>query len=182
MSPEPLGRGHPPGLHGGRGSDPRDAGPELPHDLGPCRGDVAFKAENLQRTGSFKLRGALAKIAALGEGCAAGVVTGSAGNHGQAVAYAAHERGVPCEVFMPETASIPKVEAAIARGATVRLVGASVDEALAAARQRADEGGLAFVHPFEDPDVIAGQAGSGSSCFNRSPTSRGWSCRSAAAG
>jgi threonine dehydratase len=132
-------------------------------------GTVAFKAENLQRTGSFKLRGALAKIAALGEGCAAGVVTGSAGNHGQAVAYAAQERGVPCEVFMPETASIPKVEAAIARGATVRLVGASVDEALAAARQRADEGGLAFVHPFEDPDVIAGQGGIGLELLQQVP-------------
>src|SRR5213082_3234022 len=62
---------------------------------------VALKAENLQRTGSFKLRGALAKIASLGDECAAGVVTGSAGNHAQAVAYAARARGVPCYVFMP---------------------------------------------------------------------------------
>jgi threonine dehydratase len=118
---------------------------------------VVLKTENLQRTGSFKLRGALSKIAALGEDCAAGVVTGSAGNHAQALAYAARARGVRCEVYMPETAPIAKVEAAIALGATVRLVGVTVDEALVAARERSREGGLAFVHPFDDPDVIAGQ-------------------------
>jgi threonine dehydratase len=118
---------------------------------------VALKAENLQRTGSFKLRGALAKIASLGDACADGVVAGSAGNHAQALAYAARERGVRCEVFMPETASIAKVEAASALGATVHLVGVTIDEALAAARERAEQRGLAFVHPFDDPDVIAGQ-------------------------
>ena len=122
---------------------------------------VALKAENLQRTGSFKLRGALAKIAALGDRCAAGVVTGSAGNHAQAVAYAARARGVRCDVFMPEGAAIAKVEAATALGATVHLVGSTVDECLDAARARAAEGGLAFVHPFDDPDVIAGQGGVG---------------------
>ena len=63
---------------------------------------VALKAENLQRTGSFKIRGALAKIASLGSACEDGVVCASAGNHAQAVAYAARERGVPCSVFMPE--------------------------------------------------------------------------------
>jgi threonine dehydratase len=120
-----------------------------------------LKAENLQCTGSFKLRGALAKIAALGDACANGVVTGSAGNHAQALAYAARERGVRCEVFMPETASISKVEAAAALGATVRLVGATVDEALAAAHRCAKEQRLAFVHPFDDPDVIAGQGSLG---------------------
>ncbi len=118
---------------------------------------VALKAENLQRTGSFKLRGALAKIGSLGAACESGVVCASAGNHGQAVAYAARARGVPCEVFMPETASIAKVEAVIARGARVRLVGATVDESLAAAHESAHESGLAFVHPFDDPQVIAGQ-------------------------
>ena len=122
---------------------------------------VALKAENLQRTGSFKLRGALAKIAALGDRCAAGVVTGSAGNHGQALAYAARARGVGCEVFMPEGATIAKVEAATALGAIVHLVGSTFDECLDAARARAAEGGLAFVHPFDDPDVIAGQGGVG---------------------
>jgi threonine dehydratase len=118
---------------------------------------VALKAENLQRTGSFKLRGALAKIAALGDGCQAGVVTGSAGNHAQAVAYAARTRGVRCEVFMPHAASIGKLEGATALGAEVHLVGDTVDDALAAARERAQSGGLAFIHPFDDPDVVAGQ-------------------------
>jgi threonine dehydratase len=123
---------------------------------------VALKAENLQRTGSFKIRGALAKIASLPDGeCARGVVAGSAGNHAQAVAYAARVRGVPCEVFMPEAAPIAKAEAAAALGATVRLVGATVQESLEAARDRALTGGLAFVHPYDDPEVIAGQGGLG---------------------
>src|SRR5215217_4789351 len=125
-------------------------------------GRIALKAENLQRTGSFKLRGALAKLAALGEaGDAAGVVAGSAGNHGQAVAYAARERGLPCEIVMPEGASITKVEACRAFGARVQLVGGSVDEAIAAARGRAADAGLAFLHPYDDPDVVAGQGGVG---------------------
>ncbi len=123
---------------------------------------VALKAENLQRTGSFKLRGALAKIASLSDAeCARGVIAGSAGNHGQAVAYAARARGVHCEVVMPETAPIAKAEAATSIGAQVRLIGATVHESLAAARERATEGGLAFVHPFDDLDVIAGQGGLG---------------------
>ena len=122
-------------------------------------GTVALKAENLQRTGSFKLRGALSKLAALGEERAAGVVTGSAGNHAQAVAYAARARGLPCDVFMPETAPIAKVEAARGLGAHVQMVGTTVDDALDAARERADEDErIAFVHPFEDLGVIAGQA------------------------
>ncbi len=132
-------------------------------------GTVVMKAENLQRTGSFKLRGALAKIKALGERCTAGVVTGSAGNHGQALAYAADALGVPCEVFMPESASISKVEATMASGATVHLVGVTVDEALAAARERAARGELAFVHPFDDPDVIAGQGGVGLELLRQVP-------------
>jgi threonine dehydratase len=121
-------------------------------------GTVALKAENLQRTGSFKLRGALAKLQALGDRCAAGVVTASAGNHGQALAYAAQARGVRCQVFMPSGAAVAKVEAARELGATVHLVGASVEDALAVARQQAEREGWAFVHPFDDPDVIAGQA------------------------
>jgi threonine dehydratase len=125
-------------------------------------GAIALKAESLQRTGSFKLRGALAKLAALGEdGAVAGVVAGSAGNHGQAVAYAARERGVPCEIAMPEGAALTKVEACRAAGATVRLVPGSVDDAIAAARERAAAGGLAFLHPYDDPDVVAGQGGVG---------------------
>ncbi len=123
-----------------------------------CGGEIVLKAENLQRTGSFKLRGALAKIAALGEGCQAGVVAGSAGNHAQSVAYAARARGVPCEVFMPSDASIAKTDSAAGLGATVHVVDGSVDDCVAKAQERAHEGGLAFVHPFDDLDVIAGQA------------------------
>jgi threonine dehydratase len=125
-------------------------------------GTVVLKAENLQRTGSFKLRGALAKIAALGDdGCAAGVVAGSAGNHAQAVAYAARARGVPCEVYMPAGAAIAKLDACEEFGAIVHLVDGSLDDAVAAARERARDGGLAFIHPYDDPDVIAGQGGVG---------------------
>jgi threonine dehydratase len=130
---------------------------------------VALKTENLQRTGSFKLRGVLAKIAALGDACAAGVVTGSAGNHAQALAYAARARGVRCEVFMPETAAIAKVEAATELGAIVSLVGLTVDESLAAARDRAARAGLSFVHPFDDPDVVAGQGGLGLELLEQVP-------------
>ena len=122
-----------------------------------CGATIALKAENLQRTGSFKLRGALSKLAALGDECASGVVTGSAGNHGQALAYAARVRGVDCEVFMPASAPIAKVEAASALGAEVRLAGEHVIDALAAAEERGREAGLNLVHPFEDLDVIAGQ-------------------------
>jgi threonine dehydratase len=122
---------------------------------------IALKAENLQRTGSFKLRGALAKLSALGDACAAGVVTASAGNHGQAVAYAARARGIPCHVFMPLHAAVAKVEAASELGAEIHLVGESVEESLAAARQHAEQAGMTFVHPFDDPEVIAGQGSLG---------------------
>jgi len=131
---------------------------------------VELKTENLQRTGSFKLRGALAKIASLpAEECARGVVCGSAGNHAQAVAYAARARGVPCEVFMPEAAPIAKAEGAAALGATVRLIGINVDESLAAAHERAAEAGMAFIHPFDDLHVIAGQGGIGLELLKQVP-------------
>ncbi len=133
---------------------------------------VVLKAENLQRTGSFKLRGALAKISALGERCRDGVVTGSAGNHAQAVAYAARARGFRCDVYMPQEASISKIDAATALGANVHLGGASVDESLATARERAERDGLAFVHPFDDPDVVAGQGGLGLELVEQVPDMR----------
>jgi threonine dehydratase len=120
-------------------------------------GDVVLKAESLQRTGAFKIRGALNKLHALGDGCAPGVVCGSAGNHAQALAFAAQARGVACEVFMPDGAPIAKVEATAAMGAHVVMGGQTVDDCLVSARARAEEGGLAFVHPFDDPDVVAGQ-------------------------
>jgi threonine dehydratase len=124
-------------------------------------GVVALKAENLQRTGSFKVRGAAAKLAALGDGCAQGVVAASAGNHDQALAAAAKARGVPCEVYVPSDAPLAKVEAATEQGATVNIGGDSVDECLAMAQARARDGGLAFVHPFDDPDIVAGQGSLG---------------------
>jgi threonine dehydratase len=119
--------------------------------------DVTLKAESLQRTGSFKLRGALNKLAALGEDCARGVTAGSAGNHAWALAQAADARGVPCEVFMPAEAPLSKAEGCSALGAIVHRGGTSVEECVAAARERAREAGMAFVHPFDDPDVVAGQ-------------------------
>src|SRR4051794_4629916 len=125
-------------------------------------GTVVLKAENLQRTGSFKVRGVAAKLEALGEeGCARGVVAASAGNHAQALAAAAATRGVPCEVFVPSDAPMAKVEAARGQGAMVHIGGASVDACLVAALERAESGGLAFVHPFDDPAIVAGQGSLG---------------------
>jgi threonine dehydratase len=122
-------------------------------------GSLALKAENLQRTGSFKLRGALNKLRE--SPGAAGVVAGSAGNHAQSLAYAARTFGVPCEVYMPADASVGKMAAVRAFGAEVHAVGESVDESVELARARAEEAGFLFVHPFDDLDVIAGQAGVG---------------------
>src|SRR4051794_2206513 len=100
-------------------------------------GTIVLKAENLQRTGSFKVRGAAAKLAALGEdGCAAGVVCASAGNHGQGVAAAARARGVACEVFVPADAPLAKVAAAREQGATVTVGGPSIEECIELARER----------------------------------------------
>jgi threonine dehydratase len=125
-------------------------------------GTVVFKAENLQRSGSFKVRGVSAKLAALGQqGCARGVVAASAGNHAQALAAAARARGIACDVYVPSDAPLSKVEAARGQGATVHIGGGSVDDCLIAALERAEADGLAFVHPFDDPDVVAGQGSLG---------------------
>jgi threonine dehydratase len=125
-----------------------------------CGGTVVVKAENLQRTGSFKLRGALNKLRHLEPG-ARGVVAGSAGNHAQSLAYAARSNGLDCEVFMPTGAAVSKVAAVRAFGASVEQRADSVDECVALARAHAQEAGLAFVHPFDDELIIAGQAGVG---------------------
>jgi threonine dehydratase len=117
---------------------------------------VALKAECLQASGSFKLRGALNKLAALG-GSPSGLVTASAGNHGRAVADAARVKGVACTVFMPRDAPVSKVAAVERLGALVHLEGASVEEALELAGECAERTGAALVHPFDDLDVIAGQ-------------------------
>ncbi|MFZ2059042.1 MAG: threonine ammonia-lyase [Acidimicrobiales bacterium] len=118
---------------------------------------VVLKTENLQRTGSFKIRGATAKLAALGEGAWPGIVVASAGNHAQAAAFAARSAGVPCEVYMPAEASISKAEATIGYGASVHLEGDSLDDCVVLAEARALETGLHFVHPFDDPAIVAGQ-------------------------
>ena len=120
-------------------------------------GRVFLKAENLQRTGSFKIRGAVNKLATMTDAeRAAGVVTASAGNHGQALALAAREAGVKATVFMPEDAPMAKVDATRSYGAEVILSGEGFDEAQGAAREL-EAAGATFVHAFEDEAVIAGQ-------------------------
>ena len=119
---------------------------------------VHLKAENLQRTGAFKIRGAVNKIEALDpEERKNGVVTASAGNHGQAVAWAAREEGIEATVFMPAETPMAKVDATRNYGANVELTGHAFEEALQAALERAEATGATFVHAFEDPLVIAGQ-------------------------
>jgi len=120
--------------------------------------EVVLKAENLQRTGSFKVRGAVTRVAALTETeRAAGVVAASAGNHGQAVAWAAREAGIPAAIFVPQDAPMAKVEACRNYAAATELVGATFEDALAAALAYADETGATFVHPYEDETVVGGQ-------------------------
>jgi threonine dehydratase len=122
-----------------------------------ARRPVWLKAENLQRTGSFKIRGAYNRISQLTDSeRAAGVVTASAGNHGQAVAWAARESGVRATVFMPEDAPTAKIEATKSYGADVVLAGLGFDAAAAAAQERV-EAGETYVHAFEDTLVLAGQ-------------------------
>jgi threonine dehydratase len=119
---------------------------------------VYLKAENLQRTGSFKVRGAVNKLSTLGdEQRRAGVIAASAGNHGQAVAWAARQLGVKATVFMPQDAPMAKVDATRNYGAETVLAGAGFDEAVALAATHSEETGATFVHAFEDPVVIAGQ-------------------------
>jgi threonine dehydratase len=119
---------------------------------------VSLKAENLQRTGSFKIRGAVNKIATLsGRERRAGVVAASAGNHGQAVAWAAREAGIKATIFMPQDAPMAKVEPTKNYGAQAELQGANFEEALAAALAFVESKGATFIHPYEDEKVIAGQ-------------------------
>ncbi len=123
-----------------------------------CGREVLLKAENLQRTGAFKIRGAVNRIATLTSAERdAGVVAASAGNHGQAVAWAAREAGIPATVFVPEDAPMAKVEATMNYGARVELAGAGFDDALVDARALCDRTGATFIHAFEDEQVIAGQ-------------------------
>jgi threonine dehydratase len=138
-----------------------------------CAGPVWLKCENLQRTGSFKIRGAYTRIARLDpEQRARGVVAASAGNHGQGVALAARTLGIPATVFMPALAALPKVGATRGYGAEVHLAGDTVDDAIAAATAFAERTGAVLVHPFDHPDVIAGQGTVGLELLEQVPDVR----------
>ena len=123
-----------------------------------CGREVRLKAENLQRTGSFKVRGAVNKLSTLSDDeRAAGVVAASAGNHGQAVAWAARELGMTATIYVPQDAPMAKVEACRNYGATTVMTGLFFEDALTAAEQHVEETGGTFIHPYEDQLVIAGQ-------------------------
>ncbi len=131
---------------------------------------VLLKCENLQRTGSFKIRGAYTRIARLSAAeRAAGVVAASAGNHAQGVALAAALLGVRATVYMPERAALPKVDATRGYGAEVVLTGDTVDDAVVAAGAAAAESGAVLVHPFDHPDVVAGQGTVGLEILDQVP-------------
>src|SRR3954471_10139712 len=133
-------------------------------------GPVRIKAENLQRTGSFKIRGAYLRMSRLSqEDKAAGVVAASAGNHAQGVALAAQMLGIHATVFMPAGAPIPKEKATRGYGAEVRFHGQSVDDALVAARAFAAETGAVLIHPFDHIDIVTGQGTCGLEIVEQCP-------------
>jgi threonine dehydratase len=140
-------------------------------------GPVHLKCENLQRTGSFKIRGAYTRISRLTpEQRAVGVVAASAGNHAQGVALAAQLLHTRATVFMPVSAALPKVDATRNYGAEVRLAGGSVDEALELATEYEAETGAVLVHPFDHPDIVAGQGTVGLEILEQCPeVPRCWS-------
>jgi threonine dehydratase len=136
-------------------------------------GPVYLKCENLQRTGSFKARGAYVRISKLTAAeRARGVVAASAGNHAQGVAFAAALLGTTATVIMPAGAPLPKIEATRGYGAEVILTGESVEDALKAALAYADERGAVFIHPFDHPDVVAGQGTVGMEITEQCPDVR----------
>lgn len=132
--------------------------------------NIYFKLENLQRTGSFKLRGAYNKIAHLSnEKKQAGVIAASAGNHAQGVAYAARELGIPCMIVMPEGAALSKIEATKGYGAEVVLTGETFDQAYQNALLLQQQNQMTFIHPFDDPLVMAGQGTLGLELYKQLP-------------
>ena len=136
-------------------------------------GPVLLKCENLQRTGSFKIRGAYVRIARLSdEERARGVVAASAGNHAQGVALAASLLGCPSTVFMPASAPLPKVAATRAYGAQIRHAGRTVDEALVHAKEFAAQTGAVLIHPFDHHDIVAGQGTVGLELVEQCPDVR----------
>jgi threonine dehydratase len=135
-----------------------------------CGREVRLKAENLQRTGAFKIRGAVNKLATLTAAeREAGVVAASAGNHGQAVAWAARELGVRARIYVPLDAPMAKIEACRNYGAETEITGAYFEDALAAALTDVEETGATFIHPFEDQLVIAGQGTIGLELAEQAP-------------
>jgi threonine dehydratase len=135
-----------------------------------CGREVHLKAENLQRTGAFKIRGAVSRLSLLTpDERAAGVVAASAGNHGQAVAWAARELGVRARIFVPVTAPMAKVEACRNYGAQLELAGADFEDALDAALAYVEESGGTFIHPYEDQFVVAGQGTVGLELLEQEP-------------
>jgi len=148
--------------------------------LTPCRysgflsrltgADVHLKLENLQNTGSFKIRGAFNKLSALTAGeRSRGVIAASAGNHAQGVARAAQQLGMYATILMPEPTPITKVEATKSAGAEVILQGETFDDAMGLAQSLAHERGLTMIHPFDDPAVIAGQGTVGLEMLDQLP-------------
>lgn len=136
-------------------------------------GQVLLKCENLQRTGSFKIRGAYVRLSRLSaDERARGVVAASAGNHAQGVALAAQLLGITATVFMPEGAPIPKANATRGYGADVRFHGESLTEALVAAQEHADATGAVFIHPFDHPDIMSGQGTCGLEILEQAPQAR----------
>ncbi len=135
-----------------------------------CGREVRLKAENLQRTGAFKIRGAVNKLKTLSsDERAAGVVAASAGNHGQAVAWAARELGIRARIFVPDTAPMAKVEACRNYGAETELTGSFFEDAMAAAIAYVEETGGTFIHPYEDQLVVAGQGTIGLELLEQEP-------------
>ena len=131
---------------------------------------VHLKCENLQRAGSFKVRGAYVRMAHLTEEeRARGVVAASAGNHAQGVALAAAKLGVKARIYMPLGVALPKLQATRDHGAEVVLLGNNVDEALAAAQRYAEESGAVVIHPFDHEDIVAGQGTIGLEILEQDP-------------
>ncbi|HET9658440.1 MAG TPA: threonine ammonia-lyase [Kineosporiaceae bacterium] len=136
-------------------------------------GAVFLKCENLQRAGSFKIRGAYTRLARLDpDERACGVVAASAGNHAQGVALAAQLLGIRSRVYMPFGAPLPKIQATHGYGAEVEFAGQTVDESLEVARDWAQRSGAVFIHPFDHPDVVAGQGTVGLEILRQCPDVR----------
>jgi threonine dehydratase len=136
-----------------------------------CGREILMKAENQQRAGSFKIRGAMNALSLLdADRRRAGVVAASAGNHAQGVALAASTLGIASTVFMPETAMIPKVDATRGYGADVRLVGSNIGEALDAAVEFSEQTGARLIHPYDDRAIIAGQGTLGLELAEQAPS------------